>query len=222
MNYANRYITVGMPALLVLAAVGVTWMRHRREATGAPTRAMAALLVAAVLGQITVPHAIDWVRHGGAEVNWDKERARLGIALHRATPRNASLGVMSAGAIPYFAERRSIDLLGKNDPVIAKGPAHPPFHPGHDKWNYAYSIGVLRPDIVIQVSVDNDLSDHAVLKSEHDAYRAVYPDGLDGVIYLKRGSAVSPTALQETLARVGWQWAGALPVNWPSAASAPP
>jgi hypothetical protein len=56
-----------------------------------------------------------------------------------------------AGAIPYFSQRRSIDLLGKNDPVIAHGPARYVFYPGHDKWDYAYSIGRLRPDLVVEL-----------------------------------------------------------------------
>jgi hypothetical protein len=206
MNYANRYITVGMPALLILAACGMTRILDRCGAQGRSRTAMAVVLVSAVLGQTTIPHAIRWVQHGGAEVNWDKERARLGIALHMATPSHASLGVMSAGAIPYFAERRGIDLLGKNDPLIAREPARPPFHPGHDKRNYPYSIGVLQPDIVIQVSVDDDVSDQAVLKADYDAHRLVFPDGLDGVIYIKRGSAVSLTALQEALSKAGWRW----------------
>ncbi len=35
-----------------------------------------------------------------------------------------------------------------NDPFIAQGPLAGPFYPGHDKWNYAYSITQLKPDLI--------------------------------------------------------------------------
>ena len=44
-------------------------------------------------------------------------------------------------------------MLGKSDRIIARGKPKPGagFDPGHDKWDYAYSIGRLRPDIVAQL-----------------------------------------------------------------------
>lgn len=52
-----------------------------------------------------------------------------------------------------------VDILGKNDSVIAASrPAEVPpdspvatLFPGHNKWNYEYSIGELRPDVVFQL-----------------------------------------------------------------------
>ncbi len=85
--------------------------------------------------------------------------ASMGFALRRVTTPQAVIAVITAGNIPYFSERISVDLLGKNDPVIAKGPARinsslfepGNFRPGHNKWNYAYSIGELQPDVVAQI-----------------------------------------------------------------------
>jgi len=56
--------------------------------------------------------------------------------------------VHAAGQIPYFSRRRTIDLLGLNDAVVAHGPRSAAFYPGHDKWNYAYSIAKLQPDLI--------------------------------------------------------------------------
>ena len=47
-------------------------------------------------------------------------------------------------------------MLGKADPVIAHGPVRTPMsildvpgmRPGHMKWNYAHTIGELRPDVI--------------------------------------------------------------------------
>ena len=59
---------------------------------------------------------------------------------------------MWAGAIPYFDHRPSVDLLGKSDPFIAHQPPHPgALYPGHMKWDYAYSVAALRPDVIAQL-----------------------------------------------------------------------
>jgi len=74
---------------------------------------------------------------------------RYGLALGAATSPEATIAVTSAGAIPYFARRPAIDLMGKCDAVIARTPLHPGvFSPGHNRWDLAYSIGRLRPDVV--------------------------------------------------------------------------
>jgi hypothetical protein len=46
-----------------------------------------------------------------------------------------------------------VDLLGKSDRVIARTARREGvgFYPGHDKWDYAYSIGSLGPDVVAQL-----------------------------------------------------------------------
>ncbi len=47
----------------------------------------------------------------------------------------------------------AIDLLGKNDRVVARGPVVGRYQPGHDKWNARHSIGTLRPDVIAQTSL---------------------------------------------------------------------
>ena len=81
------------------------------------------------------------------------------------TGEDATVATGSAGALPYFSGRRGIDLLGKCDPRIARleahytRPARPmTFHPGHNKWDPAYSIGELRPDAVAYVWRSWDLA----------------------------------------------------------------
>jgi hypothetical protein len=60
-------------------------------------------------------------------------------------------------------DRTAIDMLGRNDRTIAHEPMRLPptgssmlerikfFYPGHLKYDYAYSIGRLKPDIVTQM-----------------------------------------------------------------------
>jgi hypothetical protein len=82
---------------------------------------------------------------------------RISRVLDEITTPDAKIAVVTAGIIPYFTDRYSLDLLGKSDKKIAHEPVHIPenlalidFRPGHMKWDYAYSIGELQPDVVAQ------------------------------------------------------------------------
>lgn len=81
------------------------------------------------------------------------QRARY---IEMVTTKDAQIAVVQAGTLPYFLKRQTIDILGKNDRVIAHLPMRflpelPPilaFYPGHMKWDYSYSIGILQPDVI--------------------------------------------------------------------------
>lgn len=191
----NRYLAPALPALFVLAALGLDAI----VASPRASQVVAAGLVAFALFQLVMPFApwrihgsvlgastvavrvgaglacalalvrwprrwivavalllstsaerwVDWAEHGAADVAIDADRVRHGLAIRAATSDDATLATTPAGNIPYFARRRTIDLLGKSDTRIAHEPPKTSrFHPGHVKWDYPYSIGELRPDLV--------------------------------------------------------------------------
>ena len=76
----------------------------------------------------------------------------LALAVRDATSPTASVAVTWAGVVPYFSRRPAVDMLGRSDHTIARmarrGEA---FWPGHDKWDYAHSVGRLRPDVIVQL-----------------------------------------------------------------------
>jgi hypothetical protein len=77
---------------------------------------------------------------------------RLALAVRDTTAPDASVAVVWAGIIPYFARRPAVDLLGRSDPTIARmAPRTRRFWPGHTKWDYGHSIGRLRPDVIVQL-----------------------------------------------------------------------
>ena len=155
-GFANRYVSVALPALFVLAALGIEasldaarrmpGLRSARVRIGVGTLAGLLLIASANLRTCD-----EWVVDGGLHVHDDADMVRRALAIRSATPPQARIAVVWAGAIPYFARRPSIDLLGKSDPVIAHLPARGLFYPGHDKWDYAYSIGQRKPDLVVQL-----------------------------------------------------------------------
>jgi hypothetical protein len=85
------------------------------------------------------------------------EKVRVAHLLEALTTPDATITISGAGIVPYFADRTFIDLLGKNDKVIARSEARigllPEIVPGHMKWDYDYSIGELKPDVVFEVWV---------------------------------------------------------------------
>jgi hypothetical protein len=108
-----------------------------------------------------------WWHDNAPLLQADIRRTREGLFLARYTAPEAVIAVHAAGQIPYYSGRTTIDLLGLNDPVVARGPVTGPFYPGHDKWNYDYSIRQLQPDLI----ADNWIRLAAYMKGETEYRR---------------------------------------------------
>jgi len=90
-------------------------------------------------------------------VEYNQNNVNTAIALSQLTTGDATVGVYSAGSIPYYSGRRAIDFLGKSDRYIAhlspdvsgiiKGDGMYSV-PGHNKYDLNYSIKTLKPTYV--------------------------------------------------------------------------
>ena len=100
---------------------------------------------------------------------------RDALIIRSMTAPEATVALVGAGNLSYFLDRYSIDLLGKSDARIAREPVRIStdpadfldFRPGHNKWDYAYSIGELKPDVIVEVFKYSDAT-------EADPYLADY------------------------------------------------
>ncbi len=90
-------------------------------------------------------------RHGIPLAQGDNRRALSGLHLAAALPKETRIAVTLAGNLPYYAGFITADLLGKNDPYIARLDSHLPFLPGHSKWDYLHSIEVYHPDLILEI-----------------------------------------------------------------------
>jgi hypothetical protein len=90
----------------------------------------------------------EWVVANASSMSNDIRGAQTGLAVRRLTSPDVVIAVTSAGNVPYFSRRRSIDILGKSDPVIARMAPINVFVPGHNKWNLDHSIRDAHPDLV--------------------------------------------------------------------------
>ena len=148
---ANRFVAQGVPALIVLFAIAVEALLASRGSDAmraVPPWAVAIAIAALTVCAISGPPWLRWLRDNAPLLRSDIRRARAGLAIAKYTSPEATIAVHAAGQIPYYSQRRSIDLLGLNDPFIARGPRRTAFYPGHDKWDYEYSIGQLQPDLI--------------------------------------------------------------------------
>jgi uncharacterized membrane protein len=141
--------TLAYPALLA-CALTIVWLYARLRGGRLDPRlfaATAALMVVAVNGDALG----EWVSSAGEHVDDDAQASRIGVRIRGATRPDAEVAVVWAGAMPYFARRLAVDLLGKSDTTIAHEPPKGPLYPGHNKWNYDFSIRELQPDVVVEL-----------------------------------------------------------------------
>lgn len=168
---ANRYLSIAMPLLFVLLWLTLTtfygWLIALRSRTGSgPPPGAARVGLAVMAGALLLSY--NYTYGTGAYKEWlliepslyageNGQKVRMAKLLDALTTEEATVALAGAGIIPYFTDRPYIDLLGKNDPTIAHLPADqqhiPEFKPGHMKWDYAYSIGTLQPDVVLELWV---------------------------------------------------------------------
>jgi len=171
---SNRYVSIAMPLFFIFASPalvrGASWISQRAkpaEARLAATIALTSIVFIAVLFinvysvkrilLIEPPPQTSKPQHDDTPDDTNEDMVRRAVLLGRFTEPEAAVAVVWAGSLPYFADRYAIDLLGKNDPKIAfekmhtESAAGKSFWPGHLKWDYDYSIGQLKPDVVVGV-----------------------------------------------------------------------
>ncbi len=165
---SNRYICIIMPAFFILFAYGLDRMRLRALSIfpqlTKPIHGLSGVVVLVSLLNVNATRGAEswgeWLLlTPPMHVAENQRQLKQALLMQQITDVRATVAVVSAGTLPYFANRVAIDLLGKNDLNIAHGDMRTQsgmdqftyFYPGHLKWNYAYSIGQLQPDVVIEL-----------------------------------------------------------------------
>ncbi|MCP4679317.1 MAG: hypothetical protein GY854_28280 [Deltaproteobacteria bacterium] len=124
-------------------------------------------------------------------VDFNHATVSAALAIDEVTEEDASLGVLWAGAIPYYAGRKGIDFLGKTDSRIAELP--PDLSgavswrgmksvPGHNKYDLDYSVIELKPTYVQDTKFGRD----DVLEFLKKEYKGVWFRGVP--LMLKKDS----------------------------------
>jgi hypothetical protein len=145
-----RFLLPALPLAFLLLAWGVAGALQR--AAWRPTaRLVAALAMLALSFLAALPGfrgtAVGFVQSDRREVGAWKEIGRY-FAEH--APRDASIAVITAGAIPFFSKLRTIDMLGLSDRTIAHRDAGAlgTGYAGHEKYDVDYVLD-RAPTIVV-------------------------------------------------------------------------
>ncbi len=170
---ANRYIAIAMPLFFAGFMLTVEQIRQEivaefssRKETGFLSRLVWLALFTicilnfnALLGDWKSIERWSFQRRPDYTAG-NENNLRIALALKEATKPGASVAVIGAGTIPYFLPNDyAIDILGKADPYIAKQNVRvpmsiadvPTMRPGHMKWDYAYTFGELKPDVIVSI-----------------------------------------------------------------------
>ena len=134
-------------ALGLVGAVGAALQRR-------PSRVRRGLVVVAAVSALLASSAASgsaWVGDSGRLVKSDAHNTDYGLFLAKVTNPHAVIASVTAGALAYYSDRPAVDILGKSDAHVASSRPRGSFRPGHNKWDYAYSIGRLHPDVVAQL-----------------------------------------------------------------------
>jgi hypothetical protein len=160
----SRFFAPWLPVLLVLAFLTPHWLGWRER----PLRAGAlAGFMALSTGLLA---GYDFFQGPGDELFLTK----AGVFLEEWSEPDTPVGVFWAGTLPYFAHRPAVDMLGKNDAYVARLPANEgSLKPGHNKFDYDYSLVEQRPALLVSsmsLSVAADPERFAALTEGSDAF----------------------------------------------------
>jgi hypothetical protein len=136
-----RFMVPIIPVLLGLAFIGLEQLKLSQGIT----------YIIVISAYLFMPLLVDYNSVAYSR-NADRGNVLIGLLINKNTPKSARVADFWAGSVFYFSNRYGIDMLGKTDPFIAHmPPASNGTKPGHNKFDFDYSIGELRPDIVIAI-----------------------------------------------------------------------
>jgi hypothetical protein len=164
---ANRFISFVLPLLFVLLNGMLNRVLDRKGAGELPGKWAAG--AAAALGLVLV----NGLWPGGTDTAWrlmmgtqrpPQVESHLTVLrqlrrMQKVVRPGATVATAWAGIPAYFSDYKLVDILGFNDRHVARAPSRLPgdedhprlYRPGHDRWDFDYLFGKVRPDAFFQV-----------------------------------------------------------------------
>ena len=156
-----RMLAPAMPPLFILSMMGCADLAARWPAAASRRYLATSFVVALSLSALFLadhPFLEDMsVQAPTSAAIANRVNTNTAIAINHMTNPNATVGVIWAGTLPYYVDRRAIDFLGKSDPRIASLNADVSGAvswsgmtsvPGHNKYDLNYSIVGLMPTYI--------------------------------------------------------------------------
>src|SRR6202158_2055914 len=180
-----RFIVPLLPTAIVLAICGLSNIQ-----LPSVTRRKFLIRTAAVImiGLVAFDFADEVLVDVPAQKSLNRLALITALALGNLVPKRTPIvGIFLAGTIPYFNPSiRFHDMLGKNDPFIAQTRPHSG-DPGHNRWDYDYSLDKVQPDLIITSYpiLRQSLSRHQTgFRQVEDFYQDLYDQAQFAALYL--------------------------------------
>ena len=176
----SRFLIPIAPALAVLAVSVVKASRPQSVALG----------VLAVL--LAIPGFMSMSEHAERFRAIRADRMVVGQLLDAALPADAVIAIHSAGIVPFYARRTTVDMWGINDAHIARAAVEMgEGTAGHERHDYAYVLSrepdVILPERGLVTDARRDLGDPGVFgEGFAERYQSVSVPLSEGVVNLWR------------------------------------
>jgi len=132
--------------LLIGSLTFLRWQEMFHRAQQSISFILALSILCLISTPLIVPGYSNFLRPGMDDIG----NIRIGLLLKKNTPRTSRVADFWAGSVFYFSDRYAIDLLGKSDRHIAHLPeTSNGTKSGHNKFDFDYSLGVLKPDFIV-------------------------------------------------------------------------
>ena len=165
--FGYRYFLPWLPIMFALAFLAPHWTGWQMPMW----RYLAALIVLVVSVALLMPFRF-WTADP-----FTMNLVRSAWFLRETAAPEDTIAVFAAGIVPYFSELHAVDLLGKNDAVIARQSIRShQLKSGHNKFDFNYSLGDQKPDLVMPLAYPNKKSDRAEIMQKAQ-------EELDGWLY---------------------------------------
>ncbi len=170
---ANRYLAVAMPLFFIALAQTLIWLqeiiasqlRTRKARRHLNLVSLATMMLIILIFNTASDNTLleSLLLKPPRTVGENRAQVLMALRLNERVQPDTTIGITWAGITPYFSQGYFIDVMGKNEKVIARQPAHLPpaslgplqkllyFWPGHLKWDYDYVLSELKPDVFAQV-----------------------------------------------------------------------
>jgi hypothetical protein len=99
----------------------------------------------------------------------DRERVALGKWMRENLPRDTRLAAFAIGQLAYYSGFVTHDMLGITDRHIASldMPGMGRGVPGHEKYDIAYTLGVVKPDVIVGAELMPGMSSSGLFMSQY-------------------------------------------------------
>ena len=184
---ANRYVALAISPFFIVIAASLYHIYTRIEDCYSLIKKKRKILIPLAVALLLIQ--INFQRDGSSLATWllvdtpfgtedNKRNVEIALLLQHTSPQ-ATIATATAGSIHYFTQRTMFDMLGKNDLYIARLPAIIPknknkyisFHPGHNKFDYRYSIEEKKPDIIAGIDENDSQVKTLLVGYRRDVYK---------------------------------------------------